>query len=460
MFTRLLGSVFMHCHRQQVALISFVLAGLGLMLTLTPSMVLAQAAPSQDTIAPGTTITMQNWQQYKAFMPDGMVKLFQGQFFWKLPQDLAIEIGPTRNIPLPAGYTQATEQYSSQVRVIHLPNGHYDIANYIAGQPFLHPYGPDKGYEVLANLWYFYKPHLNVATEANPIRFCTEDRFNNLSCLVTNLVYRQEDYNTDPDVPRTESSVPSTHIWFTEYLMVISPEESKYTAQLTLFNKNNQRLPDAYVFVPALRRSLRLSAAARCAPVFGTDLTQDDLHVTAFNGGIGVFQAKYIKRMKMIALTNLMQSSAYGAQWPRSAYPGLLFPSPTWGKWQLRDVDVIEVSRIPAENPGYCYGKRVMYIDRYYHVANWQDLYDSNMQLWKLLLGGTPDGARVPGVSGGMAPGLGGFLEIWDLQNDHMSVATSMHDAQYAYFVNSDAPKEYQNYTKYASPAGLMQIMQ
>ena len=34
-----------------------------------------------NTIPPGTQITMQNWNQYKQFMPDGMVALFQGNYF-------------------------------------------------------------------------------------------------------------------------------------------------------------------------------------------------------------------------------------------------------------------------------------------------------------------------------------------------------------------------------------------
>jgi hypothetical protein len=36
---------------------------------------------AENTIPPGTQITMQNWNQYKQFMPDGMVALFQGNYF-------------------------------------------------------------------------------------------------------------------------------------------------------------------------------------------------------------------------------------------------------------------------------------------------------------------------------------------------------------------------------------------
>jgi hypothetical protein len=34
----------------------------------------------QGSIPPGTKITMQNWQQYKQFMPVGMIALFEGKY--------------------------------------------------------------------------------------------------------------------------------------------------------------------------------------------------------------------------------------------------------------------------------------------------------------------------------------------------------------------------------------------
>jgi hypothetical protein len=52
------------------------------------------------TIPPGTTITMQNWQQFKQYMPDGMASLFEGKYFWKMPADVSMEVGPTIIHPL------------------------------------------------------------------------------------------------------------------------------------------------------------------------------------------------------------------------------------------------------------------------------------------------------------------------------------------------------------------------
>ena len=42
----------------------------------------------------GAKITMANWQQYKQFMPLGMQKLFEGGYYWKMPADIEMDVGP------------------------------------------------------------------------------------------------------------------------------------------------------------------------------------------------------------------------------------------------------------------------------------------------------------------------------------------------------------------------------
>ncbi|MBF6559090.1 MAG: DUF1329 domain-containing protein [Candidatus Binataceae bacterium] len=422
---------------------------------LIPSSLLAQAAPSEDTIPVGTKITTQNWQQYKQFMPEGLADMFAGQFLWKLPADATIEIGPTVNVPEPPTYVAASEKYGSQVRVVHLPNGHMDVLNYFGGLPFPDPEEPDKGYKVLANLWYSYRPHLNVTDFKHPVRDCISDRYDNMSCESIDIVYRQEGYNTDPGVPVFEGN----DVWYTEWLMVEAPEQAKYTAQLTLFYKDNQKWQDEYVFVPSLRRSLRLSSTARCSPLLGSDLAQDDAQVSGFNGGIAFFNAQYLAHKKIIGLTGAYNYLEVGNQFPKNFYQPLMFPPPSMGQWQVRDVDVLNIQRVPSERAGYCYGKRILYIDSYYHTGLWDDLYDSNMKLWKVALLAVPDAAIVPGVPGGRAPGLDGFFTMWDIQNDHLTVITGLNEKGEGYFVNSNAPKEYQDYDRYATPSGLSEIM-
>jgi hypothetical protein len=36
-------------------------------------------------------ITLRNWQQYRHYMPLGMIRLFEGKYFWKMPADIEID---------------------------------------------------------------------------------------------------------------------------------------------------------------------------------------------------------------------------------------------------------------------------------------------------------------------------------------------------------------------------------
>jgi len=84
-------------------------------------------ASSAAVIPAGTTISLANWQQYSQYMPLGMMELFKGDQFWRMPADLEIVVGPTIPEKLPVGYLEATAKYSDKVRVVHLGDGHNDI---------------------------------------------------------------------------------------------------------------------------------------------------------------------------------------------------------------------------------------------------------------------------------------------------------------------------------------------
>jgi len=109
---------------------------------------------ASGSIAPGTRITMQNWRQYSQFMPDGMKELFEGKYFWKMPADVELDVGPTVIHPLPTGYLAATEQGRGHTKISSLPNGRLNIEEYRGGIPFPDATEPDVGWKILANFWF------------------------------------------------------------------------------------------------------------------------------------------------------------------------------------------------------------------------------------------------------------------------------------------------------------------
>src|SRR6202011_427898 len=65
-------------------------------------------------------------------------------------------------------------------------------------------------------------------------------------------------------------------VLFAARYLVTNPEQSRYTTELQLQPADPTKFQEGYVFLPSLRRSLRLSSAARCAPILGTDFVEDD----------------------------------------------------------------------------------------------------------------------------------------------------------------------------------------
>jgi Protein of unknown function (DUF1329) len=409
------------------------------------------ALGAQDTISPGTRITMQNWRQYQQFMPPGMIALFEGKYFWKMPPDVEIDVGPTVIRPLPPGYRAATEKYGSQTKAVALPDGGLTLENYVAGQPFSHPDGPNKGWEILANMWYRYLPHLFVATRDNLSAFCTQDRFGSVSCLRQLLVYRQLKHNTDPGVAETDPDAGAMD--FSEWMMVLQPEHLKYTAYLTIGYSDLTRPQDVYIFKPDLRRSLQLATSARCSPALNSDLTSDDSRF-GFDGNITEFRARFLGERKILALIDYKAAANFPDNW----YMPLGWPKPSWGKWELRDVDVIELQKVPSKAQSYCYGKRVMYVDKRFGAPLWEELYDANMRLWKIA-NLSPRAAEVPGV--GIVNGSGSTTEEWwDIQNDHASYAFFVPDKSGRdILADKQVPSRYDNVAKYSTPGGLNQIL-
>ena len=65
------------------------------------------------------------------------------------------------------------------------------------------------------------------------------------------------------DMPDNDGNI------FANRFMELAPEQARYTTSLELISKDPARLTEEYVFLPSLRRSLRLSSASRRTPTLG-----------------------------------------------------------------------------------------------------------------------------------------------------------------------------------------------
>ncbi len=208
--------------------------------------------------------------------------------------------------------------------------------------------------------------------------------------------------------------------------------------------------------MPALRRSLRLSATARCAPLFGSDMIKDDQR-GGYNGGIAVFNADFLGTRKILANTDLTEAEG---NFPAQYDMPLGWAKPSWGGWQLRQTDIIDIRRIPSLRPGYCYGRKVMYADHQFYHQLWEEIYDSNLTLWKIASIQLHPAEIIAGE--GPTPYPSELVEqFWDIQNDHANhvFAANPDGKTTGIRYNSEVPRQYDDINKYSTPGGLMAVM-
>jgi hypothetical protein len=411
---------------------------------------LSNAAERQDPIPAGTAITTQNWQNYKQYMTEGMQALFAGRYFWKLPPDASIEVGQTKAYPLPQIFLDNTRKYSQHVQIRELPNGGHTVTGYVAGQPFPDPDPPMKGYKILADLWYRYSPYLACGDDAHQY---VQNGSGSISRSHNVEVNRRLSYISDIGQPIDDPR--STGYYRSEYSMTLEPEQQKYTTVLTLYPRDPAKLEDQYIFLPQLRRVLRQSANARCAPVSGGDFAVDDFE--GFNGGIARFQSDYLRDQQILTIVDASPEQ-YGNL---ANYDSLFFPKPDAGKWQLRDTYVIDVRRIPSEQKGYCYGKQILYVDKESDEVLWKDGFDKDMKLVKI---GMSSKIATPVPQEGPQVGTGNEIEVmWDVQKNHASLYLTAGPSGKGLVANDQCRnldgENYDDLKRYTTPAGLTEVM-
>ena len=403
---------------------------------------------SAQTIPAGTRITLQNWQQYKQFMPIAMQALFSGQYLWKISDgpEYAMLVGPAISDPMPRQFVKDTEKYSSQVQLHKLANGGYSLSGYVAGLPFPNPAQPDLGAKLYFNAYYYYRPAYDFAPDLG----WNEDRFHNATASDALVASYRLSHISEPGFA-PNPPYGKGYLFGNRYVL-LAPEQNRYLSEIALYSDDPSRLQELYLFLPSLRRSLRLSAAARCSPLLGSDYAQDDN-----NNFLGVqvpqFSLGYVGYKKILSM--LHQNPA--EDWKLSSYistsgtmPG--WPKPIAGNWEVRDAYLIDILPFTAAAKGYCYGHKVVYIDSQTWVVLAADIYEPVGKLWKIgLLQYQP--WRINADESAIIPQAGVNL-IADLEGSHTGLSM-----QYHVKVNNDAPAEYKNAAVMAFPGSLAQIM-
>jgi hypothetical protein len=274
----------------------------------------------------------------------------------------------------------------------------------------------------------------------------------------------QLDYLSEPGYPHAIAE--GKPYYFARFEEQLAPEQGKYSTILDLTPSDPTQLDELYEYVPTLRRSLRLSQAARCAPVFGSDYLIDDED----GGPPGLpqlFQIDYLGDKKILTLQHASPRSFDSPPMPtqldeRFYYAGsagiVPFPKPAMGKWEVRDNYVLSLKRLPQFAKGYCYSNRILYVDKEnYFGAGDLELYDASGKLSKTQLAFLYP-VSIAGSKGDVAELLTGpYIGLLvNFRNKHVTVSPYLRSC----VDGACAAAGYLDPSRYASPEGLMKIVQ
>lgn len=405
-------------------------------------------ASSAQTIPPGTKITVQNWKQYKNFMPLWLQAAYSGDYHWHIGSgpEFTITVGSTSDFPLPKKFRDDTEKYHNQAGLEKTSSGGYTIKGYTAGVPFPNPAEPDAAAKLMYNAWLPFRPFVT--------RYYTWDRivdtYGNVSTEDTDDTFFELAYLSDEGYPTT---TPYANGYFQAgHYFVAAPEQSKYTTELQLQPIDPTKLQELYAFLPSLRRSLRLSSAARCTPLLGTDYIADDGAWLPPNFAPTLLGEKKLLNLVMDP-AKAYDAKAYagGGAVASGSFPG--WPVAGSNHWELRDDYVIDMLALPILG-NYCYSHRIFYIDKQTWIGAQAgtEAYDRTNKLYKLLwLALVPINFR-------------GQLTTTYVYSTSMSMAMDFQNSHVTW--NNDTPVQIDNDVSAeqrdpvnATPAGLARVM-
>jgi hypothetical protein len=420
-----------------------------LLTTFTILTGLQSGAQAECNAGSGTVINQANWRQYQDCFSAGIQYLWSQTGFYKMPDDAEIHVGQPHHYVLPQPFVAASEKFGGQARLTRQSDGSFRLENYTAGVPFPNPSGPDKALEIATNATYRmtgYAAAGFAGVGAGPAQYYSKDGRGNWSAETVDYVYRQLAYNWEPGVPQNDPR--GAGAWSSEWVMVESPEQMRYTALLTIHYQDNLTNDNTWAFVPALRRSLRLPEGAKCLPLFGGDADNGDI-------GVGKYAAEFVREEPLLALVEM--NPLFAGKFPEEYDGALGWPKPSWGDWETRKVYVVDLHKVSSLGADRCYGKRTVYLDQQYYQTLAEDIYDRGLQLAKVVWVALESGS-LDQYSAQM--GFGGAIDIyWDVQKEHASYISSIGRDPRPVAWNNQVPQQYQNVALYSSPGGLAQLM-
>jgi len=365
------------------------------------------AVTTRADVQPGDRITADNVDKLKGLISPGME--------WCIKWGFPVTIAEAKRIEWPKAYREATEKYSSQVK---LTSDGLTVQNYVAGLPFpnLDPQDPQMAHKIMWN--WEYKYHSTDDVDLRNFDADTGSIAKDGPMTVERHFlldhFRRLFWNGRLYVdPKPEKPNPNGYRGQQGLYPILEPFDLKGVGALGNRYLDSSKQDDSWLYLPSLRRVRRLSTAQRSDALFGQDTDVDSYY--GYSGHIAWMDWRYLGEQDTIAA---FHADHYPVKW---------HPQVDWAwddKWEVRRMYVIEgISKLPQ----YAFSKRVIYIDKEAWLIPFSDMYDRSGELWKIWINNVSFRKSVAGTNAiqyedemGFAPSI----VMVDMQLEHATKAS------------------------------------
>lgn len=349
-------------------------------------------------VKPGETLSQDNWQQAKGFLPEAILRRFEnGNYQAKiitLPETLSW-----------SSKFKAASEANADKFAIDAADSLTDKATntypaFLYGHPF--PQIDAKDPQAAAKVIYNFSYTLMQMDDA--------DRLSHLYWVAPTAVERNVEFQGQLLFYGSRASGPIANPDATlrkGIIAGVAPQEVYGVMTLEWVYLDPQKWNSLWSYVPELRRVRLIAAANGSDSLFGLDIAHDDPYL--FSGKVQYFTWKLVGEQEALVpytLPNpkLLRRAKKGYQldtsqdplvmgWEQEGWKGNAW-WPTNYNLVKRPVWVIEAT---AKDPQYAYSRQVLWIDKELYIAYYKETYERSGQLWRVLLNSvsvarTPEG--------------------------------------------------------------------
>jgi len=326
------------------------------------------STPASAQVQPGDFITPDNATKVKDLVSPGQ--------YLRVLHGMTIKVTPTERIDWPPPYKDATEKYSSQVR---LTPDHRSLVGYVAGEPFpiVDANDPNAGTKVMWNV--AFRP---ISSDEYDLRWFDCDSvywgknapFREITDIeVGHYAGYNEVGRTEVDPMPIDPDFKKTGRYFLGLLYpVLAPQDARGTG-LIKFRYADPNIEDAsWTWTPGARRVRRLNYAILDSATGAQ--AYDPNHYEGFSGKNENYDWKLLGEKNMLAAINIAKS-------PDVRCPTDGGASHCPDNWQIRHDFIIE-GRPRSSRFNSIYDHEVMYIDSEADFVMANDMYDRGGELF------------------------------------------------------------------------------